>query len=211
MQDAAAQLAAALLKPEVGDRILDCCAAPGGKTMHLLESQPEIKEVHALDIEAERLERVKQNGERLNLDAKIICGDASKPESWWDGQLYDKILLDAPCSATGVIRRHPDIKWLRKRPDIDALVQLQANILDEIWRLLKPGGTLLYATCSILPQENEQQISQFIARSADAKELLMAQGQGSMVESQHGWQLLPGEWQQDGFYYCKLQKALLED
>jgi len=207
VQDGAAQLAAGILDPQPNERILDCCAAPGGKTMHLLERQPKLALVQALDIEAQRLERVEQNCRRLNLNAQVICGDASQPEQWWDGLQYDKILLDAPCSATGVIRRHPDIKWLRKAPDIDALAILQAKILDEIWPLLKPGGTLLYATCSVLPQENESQINAFIQRQADANVVPIEHSKDGQIKCPLGWQLLPGEWQQDGFYYCKLVKS----
>lgn len=207
VQDGAAQLAAYLVEPQAGERILDCCAAPGGKTMHLLELQPQLKLVQALDIEAQRLERVEQNCQRLGLKAQIICGDASKPEQWWDGEQYDKILLDAPCSATGVIRRHPDIKWLRKAKDIEALSELQAKIIDAIWPLLKPGGTLVYATCSILKQENEQQIQAFLQRQSQAQHMQIEASQNAQAQSQLGWQLLPGEWQQDGFYYCKLRKT----
>ncbi|MCW9082538.1 MAG: 16S rRNA (cytosine(967)-C(5))-methyltransferase RsmB, partial [Colwellia sp.] len=154
VQDGAAQQAARLLDCQPGDIVLDCCAAPGGKTCHILEQTPDIASMTAIDVEASRLLRVEENLTRLGLTAKVIAADAADAKTWWQGQPFDRILLDAPCSGTGVIRRHPDIKWLRKASDIDALVILQQQILKEIWSLLKPGGTLLYATCSILPEEN---------------------------------------------------------
>lgn len=206
IQDGAAQQAALLLDAQEGDVVLDCCAAPGGKTCHILEFTPNLKSVTAIDIEETRLVRVKENLQRLNLDANVIAGDASKPETWWDNQLFDRILLDAPCSGTGVIRRHPDIKWLRKATDIDTLRVLQQDILKNIWSLLKPGGTLLYATCSILPEENSEQIKDFITQQSDA-ELISLPEDGSNI----GWQLLPHPKMQnnpsmDGFYYAKLRK-----
>ena len=162
VQDGAAQQAARLLDCQKGDVVLDSCAAPGGKTCHILEQYPEIASMTAIDIEANRLIRVQENLTRLNLEATVITADAANSQTWWQGQYFDRILLDVPCSATGVIRRHPDIKWLRKASDIDALVILQQQILKETWSLLKPGGTLLYATCSILPQENNEQIEHFM-------------------------------------------------
>lgn len=204
VQDGAAQLAATYLDAKPGERVLDCCAAPGGKTCHILESQPEIKEVVALDIDHSRLERVKENLQRLHLQATLVAGDACNPSQWWDGEQFDRILLDAPCSATGVIRRHPDIKWLRKAADIEALVQIQRQIIDTMWQLLKPGGTLLYATCSILPEENHQQIAAFLQRTADAK--LDGIEQNHALEPL-GRQILPGEQQMDGFYYARLLKS----
>ncbi|MEN9464038.1 MAG: hypothetical protein RL217_219, partial [Pseudomonadota bacterium] len=167
VQDEAAQLAALFLAPQNGEHILDACAAPGGKTCHILEQAD--AQVLALDIEEKRLERVRQNLERLQLSAQIVCADLSEVSSWWNGTAFDAILLDAPCSATGVIRRHPDIKLLRRREDIDALVSLQTRLLDSTWQTLKRGGRLLYATCSVLPQENHQQIEAFLARTPDAK------------------------------------------
>ena len=201
VQDGAAQQAARLLESQSGDVVLDCCAAPGGKTCHVLELTPNI-DMTAIDIEEARLVRVNENLQRLNLQAKVIAGDASKPETWWDGHQYDRILLDAPCSATGVIRRHPDIKWLRKANDIDALAQLQQQILRKTWSLLKPGGTLLYATCSILPQENSEQIEQFLAQATDATLITIDDKTDSI-----GWQILPNDASMDGFYYAKLKKA----
>lgn len=199
VQDIAAQHAAWLLGAEAGERILDCCAAPGGKTAHILERQPQAQ-VLALDVDAQRLQRVDDNLQRLQLQAEVLCADASNPSSWWNGQLFDRILLDAPCSATGVIRRHPDIKWLRRASDIAALVQLQQQILNALWSTLKPGGTLLYATCSILPAENSDQIKAFLASHSDA--ILVPIG----VQSEADWQWLPGDLAGDGFYFAKLEK-----
>ncbi|ESP91615.1 16S rRNA (cytosine(967)-C(5))-methyltransferase RsmB [Pseudoalteromonas luteoviolacea] len=199
VQDAAAQMAARLLAPQDGDNILDACAAPGGKTCHILELAD--AKVTALDADEKRLERVADNLNRLSLEANCVHGLADEPNNWWQGELFDRILLDVPCSATGVIRRHPDIKWLRRATDIDELAALQAKILDEIWPLLKPGGTLVYATCSVLPQENHQQISAFLNRTGDA--LHIALHSEDKIEKP-GLQLLPGTT--DGFYYAKIQK-----
>lgn len=199
IQDAAAQQAAILLDAQAGEKILDCCAAPGGKTCHILELTPNVM-VTAIDVEQARLDRVQENLERLNLSATLICGDATQPENWANNQLFDRILLDAPCSATGVIRRHPDIKWLRKADDIEKLSLLQARILERIWPLLKTGGTLLYATCSVLPQENDSQIKHFLDSTKNAK--LMKINESDNL----GWQILPNEENMDGFYYAKLIK-----
>ncbi|MEF1204108.1 16S rRNA (cytosine(967)-C(5))-methyltransferase RsmB [Photobacterium damselae] len=199
VQDAAAQLAIEYLQPQAGELILDCCAAPGGKTAHILEHVPSAQVV-AIDCDEYRLARVHDNLQRLNLQAKVLCADARYPEKWWDGDKFDRILLDAPCSATGVIRRHPDIKWLRRGEDIAALAQLQAEIFDAMWLQLKSGGTLVYATCSITPQENRDQVSAFLTRTADATLV------GSEATNP-GRQILPGEENMDGFYYAVLQKA----
>lgn len=204
VQDGAAQLAAHYLRPVPGDSILDCCAAPGGKTCHLIEYQPQIAKIVALEINEKRASRIEENLVRLEHHAEIIIGDASTPEKWWDGQLFDRILLDAPCSATGIIRRHPDIKWLRKAKDIDVLVSLQKQILDAIWPLVKPGGTLLYATCSILPEENHLQINDFLTRMPDAS--LDNTFHNDSVDKP-GQQILPGDQQMDGFYYARLLKS----
>lgn len=200
IQDGAAQNAAPLLESKSNDRVLDCCAAPGGKTCHILEITPDLKELTAIDIEESRLVRVKENLARLHLDADVKTADAAT-QDWWHGHQYDRILLDAPCSGTGVIRRHPDIKWLRKAKDIDALVILQQQILENCWSMLKPGGTLLYATCSILPQENKLQIQHFIEKNSDAELIELPQSDDSI-----GWQILPGQSGMDGFYYAKLVK-----
>ncbi|MDF2179752.1 16S rRNA (cytosine(967)-C(5))-methyltransferase RsmB [Aliiglaciecola sp. CAU 1673] len=203
-QDGAAQLAAPLLNPQPQDRILDACAAPGGKTCHLLEWQPKMQECVALDADQARLARVEENLQRLGHKATVLCGDATSPADWWDGRPFDRILLDAPCSATGVIRRHPDIKWLRKADDIQKLVSLQADILDAMWQTLAKGGTLLYATCSVLPEENREQIKAFLTRHQDAKLDMIRDGES--VEDP-GMQILPGEEQMDGFYYARLLKS----
>ena len=202
VQDGAAQWAATLLAPKDGELVLDACAAPGGKTCHLLE-QANI-ELVAVDFDEKRLERVQQNLDRLSLKAKLVHGDAADIDSWWQGDKFDRILLDAPCSATGVIRRHPDIKWLRKQADIDELASLQSKILDHCWQWLKPGGTLLYATCSILPQENEQQVRSFLERADDAT-LVPIDEQPNPDDI--GWQITPGTENMDGFYYARLVKG----
>lgn len=198
VQDAAAQLSLNYLTPKDGELILDCCAAPGGKTAHILE-RSQNSDVVAIDCDENRLKRVHENLKRLNLQAKVICGDARNPQEWWQGEQFDRILLDAPCSATGVIRRHPDIKWLRRADDIEALAELQSEILDAMWQQLKPGGTLVYATCSITPQENRDQVVNFLNRTSDATL------DGSDMENP-GRQILPGEDDMDGFYYAVLRK-----
>ncbi len=205
VQDGAAQLAARLLDPRPGERVLDACAAPGGKTAHLLELQPDLAELVALDSDAQRLQLVRQNLTRLALEARLHVGDAADPRQWWDGSRFDRVLLDAPCSASGVIRRHPDIKLLRRESDISALVAKQQQILESLWFLLKPGGILLYATCSVLKRENVQQVADFIDKHPDARELPIAAGWGRATLV--GRQILPGEDQMDGFYYARLQKV----
>jgi 16S rRNA (cytosine967-C5)-methyltransferase len=207
VQDGAAQQAAYLLEPKAGERILDACAAPGGKTTHLLERSDNRAHVFALEKEPERLDRLAENLQRLNLNADYAAGDAVHPENWWDGKLFDKILLDAPCSATGIIRRHPDIKWHRTLEDIDQLVITQQRILAALWPLLKPGGFLLYATCSVLPQENTQQMATFIAKQDDAREVAFEAPWGMRFANTPGKQILPGDHDMDGFFYCLLQKA----
>ncbi|NOQ17049.1 MAG: 16S rRNA (cytosine(967)-C(5))-methyltransferase RsmB [Methyloprofundus sp.] len=204
VQDAAAQLAAQLLDVQAGQRVLDVCAAPGGKTAHILELQPELQSLLAVDIDEQRLNRVAETLARLQLHADLKAADAAKPDEWWDGELYDRILLDAPCSALGVIRRHPDIKLLRRAEDIEALQQLQQQILQAAWRMLRPGGILLYATCSVLKRENELQIGQFLERHSDARELLIEASWG--VARPCGRQILTGDQTMDGFYYARLQK-----
>lgn len=204
VQDGAAQFAAQLMGVQPGDKVLDACAAPGGKTCHMLERQPQLASMLAIDSDEKRLTRVQENLTRLQLKATTEAADATDLDSWWDGQLFDRILLDAPCSATGVIRRHPDIKWLRRKDDIEQLAGIQQAILRRLWSALKPGGTLLYATCSVLPQENAQQIVQFLADTADAS--LDAINELDTIQTP-GWQLLPGEHNMDGFYYARLVKS----
>ena len=186
-----------------GQKVLDCCAAPGGKTCHMLELEPAL-DMLALDVSDDRLDRVRENLKRLGLQADCRPGDALQPDGWWDGQLYDRILLDVPCSASGVIRRHPDIKLLRRKNDLPALVETQQQILRTIWPMLKPGAKLLYATCSIFKQENEQQVEQFVQQMDDAELLEMPDHFGSPCC--YGRQVLPGQDNMDGFYYCLLGK-----
>ncbi|MDH3406783.1 MAG: 16S rRNA (cytosine(967)-C(5))-methyltransferase RsmB [Gammaproteobacteria bacterium] len=204
VQDAAAQFAAPLLDAQPGERVLDACAAPGGKTGHLLEHTAGLGELVALDREPARVELIKENLVRLGLAANVITGDAANPTNWWDGRPFDRILTDIPCSATGVIRRHPDIKRRRQPEDMPRLVATQERILEGLWPLLKPGGKLLYVTCSILPVENENQITAFLMRHPEATEepLSLDAGRARPV----GWQILPGEAGMDGFYYAKLCK-----
>lgn len=204
VQDAAAQLAAPLLQAEVGERVLDICAAPGGKTAHILELQNDLQQLLAVDIDSQRLVRVEENLSRLKLRAELLVADATTPEIWWDGRLFDRILLDAPCSALGVVRRHPDIKLLRRAEDIEQLQSLQQQILRTCWQLLAPGGILLYATCSILKQENESQIEFFLNQHSDAQELPIDADWG--VARPYGRQVLTGSQAMDGFYYARLQK-----
>jgi 16S rRNA (cytosine967-C5)-methyltransferase len=204
VQDEAAQLTADLLDLSPGLRILDACAAPGGKTGHLLEREPTAKVV-ALDVEERRLQRVRENLGRLQVSADIRCGDGTRPEDWWDGEAFDRILLDAPCSATGIIRRHPDIKVLRTPEDIPRLADLQGRLLDSLWPLLKPGGTLLYATCSVMPRENTRVIEAFLTRQPEASCPPMEFAWG--VAQTCGRQLLPQITGHDGFYYAVVHKA----
>jgi 16S rRNA (cytosine967-C5)-methyltransferase len=214
VQDAAAQLAAALLAPQSGDRVLDACAAPGGKTCHLLEQYPEIREVVALDVSPQRLRRVEENLTRLQLQATLLSGDANEPKAWWDGKPFDRILLDVPCSATGVIRRHPDIKLLRRESDIADLASRQSELLERIWPLLAPGGRLLYASCSALRDENAVVVDRFLkehaeARDSTAAELSSKVGKHCCLPAYEGpgYAIPAGEAQMDGFYYASLDKA----
>ncbi|MGF6692398.1 16S rRNA (cytosine967-C5)-methyltransferase [Metapseudomonas resinovorans] len=204
VQDEAAQLAADLLELAPGQRVLDACCAPGGKTCHLLEAEPGLAEVLGVDLEESRLVRVRENLARLGLDARLIAADGRDTASWWDGKPFQRILLDAPCSATGVIRRHPDIKLTRKEEDIGALAKLQGELLDALWQTLEVGGVLLYATCSTLPPENSDNIAAFLARTPGARELDIPGPFG--LKQPHGRQLLAQEDSHDGFYYAKLVK-----
>ncbi|MCU7237717.1 16S rRNA (cytosine(967)-C(5))-methyltransferase RsmB [Pseudomonas peradeniyensis] len=204
VQDEAAQLSADLLELAPGQRVLDACCAPGGKTCHLLEAEPGLAHMVAIDLEAKRLARVRENLDRLKLDAELIACDARDTADWWDGKQFQRILLDAPCSATGVIRRHPDIKLTRQADDIPALAALQGELLDALWPTLEVGGMLLYATCSSLPTENTEVIDAFLARTPGARELDLATEAG--LRQPHGRQLLAQEGGHDGFYYAKLIK-----
>ena len=229
VQDEAAQLAAELLDPQAGENILDACAAPGGKTCHILESAPELN-VTAIDLEEKRLLRVNENLERLNLEAKTIACDANNIDEWWDGKLFDRILLDAPCAAIGVIRRNPDIKLLRRKEDIEQLADVQLGLLKTLWSTLKPGGRLVYATCSVMPMENAAVIDAFIQFQNDAHQDIQVyslQDKDWGVNSGQGRQLFPqltiesddletadhepekGTVQgHDGFYYAVLEKKI---
>ncbi|MCW2257255.1 16S rRNA (cytosine967-C5)-methyltransferase [Providencia alcalifaciens] len=196
VQDVSAQGCAELLEPRDNENILDLCAAPGGKTTHILELAPKAN-VLAVDIDENRLKRVKENLLRLQQHATVIQGDGTNPEEWAHGQQFDRILLDAPCSATGVIRRHPDIKWLRRDSDINELTELQGQILESMWPYLKIGGTLVYATCSVMPEENSLQIQKFLAKHSDA-----VLNDGTTA----GLQILPNTTGGDGFFYARLIK-----
>lgn len=196
VQDAGAQHAAHWLDVKRGMRVLDACAAPGGKAAHLLELFD--VELVALDSDASRLKKAEQGFRRLQLECQCVAGDASRPDEWWDGIPFQRILADVPCSASGVVRHHPDIKWLRRETDIAAFALKQAEILDALWRVLDRGGKLLYATCSIFAEENQQQITRFLSRQQDARQLLLP-------DTQDG-QLIPDSLQ-DGFYYALLHKA----
>lgn len=200
IQDASAQGCIPFLEPKNGELILDLCAAPGGKTTHILEAAPEAK-VIAVDIDENRLKRVYENLARLNQQATVLTGDGRTPEKWSNNQQFDRILLDAPCSATGVIRRHPDIKWLRRNSDIAELVLLQKEIINAIWPLLKSGGTMVYATCSILPEENKYQIDDFISHHSDAQAVEIGRSDSQYQQN------LPSPEGGDGFFYAKLIKA----
>jgi 16S rRNA (cytosine967-C5)-methyltransferase len=214
VQDAAAQLAAPLLlqglaRPAGGRpwRLLDACAAPGGKTAHLLEAAGEVgAEVTALDIDPARCERITQSLARLGLQAQVVVADAARPQDWWDGQAYDGILLDAPCTASGITRRHPDVRWLRRDSDITALAATQAKLLQALWPLLAPGGRLVYATCSVFREEGQAQVGSFVTHNTDAclhpaPGHLLPGGVGNapgLPENQLG--------EHDGFFYARLDK-----
>ena len=202
VQDAAAQYAAILLDPQPNERVLDACAAPGGKTAHLLERAD--LDLTALDNDAARLTRIESNLARLHLAAHLVNGDAAHPEAWWDGKPYVRILADVPCSASGVVRRHPDIKWLRRADDIARFASRQRDILDALWQTLASDGKLLYATCSIFHEENEEQIDSFLRRHPDARRLTLPAPHTNA--QQLAGQILPDE-QHDGFFYALLQKT----
>ena len=207
VQDAAAQIAAGLLDCAPGMRVLDACAAPGGKTAHLLQMTDAL-ELDALDRSETRLQRVQANLRRIDKKAQLLVGDATHPAEWFNGETYDRILADVPCSASGVIRRNPDIKLLRRESDIMSLLRQQRQILDALWDLLKPGGKMLYSTCSIFKDENEHQIEAFVESHPDCVELpITAVSWGQ--PGTHGRQILPGPHDMDGFYYALLQKNAL--
>jgi 16S rRNA (cytosine967-C5)-methyltransferase len=202
VQDPAAQLAAPLLDARDGMRVLDACAAPGGKSTHILELAAVV--LTALDSDGARLERVRSNLARLGLEARVARGDACEPGGWWDGTPYDRILADVPCSASGIVRRHPDIKWLRRATDIAQFARTQCRMLDALWQLLSSGGKLLYATCSVFQEENSEQIAAFLERHRDATRLSLAAADNNT--RQPAGQLLP-DGRHDGFFYALLQKS----
>ncbi|MCG7200347.1 16S rRNA (cytosine(967)-C(5))-methyltransferase RsmB [Marinobacter pelagius] len=204
VQDEAAQLCTTLLDLAPGQRVLDACAAPGGKTCAILEACGELAEVVAIDESAERLPRVQENLDRLDLSATLTQADAADIDSWWDGTEFDRILLDVPCSATGVIRRHPDIKLLRRESDIAPLAGTQLGLLEAMWSILKPGGRLVYATCSVFPQENHRIIQRFMKQQPDAG--LIAPDVAWGRDTGAGRQLLPDPDSHDGFFYAVLEK-----
>lgn len=199
VQDAGAQYAAHLLQVSQGMRVLDACSAPGGKAAHLLEMAD--IELLALDKEEQRLTRVRENLQRLGLKAQVVCGDAATPNDWWDGKPFQRILADVPCSASGVVRRHPDIKWLRRPADIDSFARQQAQILEALWALLDNGGRLLYCTCSVFARENQQVIDRFLVKHPEAAQEMTT----LIADVATAGQLLPDE-QHDGFFYALLHK-----
>ena len=209
VQDAAAQLAVPVLAAASGMRVLDACAAPGGKTCHILESSPALAELVTLERSRARLQLIEANLQRLGLAARLVCGDAGNPAEWWDGARFDRILLDAPCSATGVIRRHPDIKLLRRASDIERMSREQATMLRALWPLLAPGGRLVYSTCSVLRAENHEVIATFLASEPAAIAVALPpalQKAGQQSAGAPGVQILPGAAGMDGFYYACLER-----
>ena len=204
VQDEAAQLAAELLRLEPNQRVLDACCAPGGKTCHILETQPNLETLIAIDSESSRLAKVRDNLTRIGLDAELKAADASELDNWWDGKPFDRILVDAPCSGTGVIRRHPDIKLLRKPTDIAKLVQMQTRLLQQLWKTLSNQGILVYATCSILPEENDGSVKAFVDGRDDVELMHISEAWGHATD--YGRQLLPVPEGNDGFYYARLRK-----
>ncbi len=210
VQDAGAQLAAPWLLENGGERILDLCAAPGGKAAQLLELTVPKATLTAVEIDPDRATRVQETMERLGLSADLRIADATRVDDWWDGQPFDRILLDAPCSASGVIRRHPDIKHLRRPSDIGPLAALQRRLLDVAWRALAPGGRLLYVTCSVFREENELSVRRFLDDHDDANANLLLPNnniQALMTACDHGFQVLPGSADLDGFYFACLDKS----
>ncbi len=211
VQDAGAQIAVGMLDPKPGMRVLDACAAPGGKTGQLLEHCPGLGELVAVDVDGERLRRVGENLARLGLSATVRVGDVRRPSEWFDGGAFDRILLDAPCSSTGVIRRHPDIKHLRREDDILRYARLQAKLLRSLWPLLRPGGRLLYSVCSVLPEETTRVIGGFLSENRElvrvSKGLGSRSAGWSLPLAEHGYQLLPGRYCADGHFNALLEKA----
>lgn len=207
VQDAAAQLVVEMLDLQPKQLVLDACAAPGGKTTHILQRQNQVQ-LTAVEMSSTRADRIRQTLNRLDLDCRIVCSDINDTENWWDGVLFDRILLDVPCSASGVIRRNPDIKIHRKVTDIKPLVEIQARILRQSWQLLKPGGILVYATCSVFKDENQEQLVDFIDQhKVEICNLPAPLHQALNNRATIGYQILPGEKQMDGFYFCGMKKC----
>ncbi len=202
VQDASAQYCGFLLPLADSSAVLDACSAPGGKACHLLERFTDLR-LTAIDISEIRNKLTQENLSRLQLSAQLLSADACDLDTWWDGERFDGILLDAPCSATGVIRRHPDIKFLRRENDFKALANTQLNLLQHVWQTLKPGGHLLFATCSIMSEENDGVIEKFLQQQSSAMLITLKLNIGHATK--HGWQILPGEEDMDGFYYCLFQ------
>lgn len=205
IQDASAQMVAPLLDLAPGLQVLDACAAPGGKSCHILEIEPSLS-VTALDVVENRTSRITDNLKRLGQKAKIIIGDASQPQAWWDEKPFDRILCDVPCSASGIIRRHPDIKYLRQEEDLTQLPKIQLAILSALWPLLAPGGVLVYSTCSVMPQENDAVIAKWLTQVNDAVLVNLPENLG--LKTTYGRQRLPGDNDMDGFYYAKIVKQI---
>jgi 16S rRNA (cytosine967-C5)-methyltransferase len=206
VQDGAAQLSATLLELAPNLRVLDACAAPGGKTTHILETEPKLAGLIAIDISRERTSVISENLARLQLQATVIAADARNPATWWDGKSFDRILCDAPCSSAGVIRRHPDIKYLKTAGDLINLAQQQMQLLNALWPLLKPGGILVYATCSVFAKENDVCVQTFLHATKDAFLLPISIAFG--VPKTVGHQILPGQNDMDGFYYARIGKKI---
>lgn len=204
VQDAGAQLAAILLDMAPGQRVLDACAAPGGKSIHAMQSQPGIQ-LTALDKQPSRLAKLERDLERCQLSANVICADASNPKTWWKGELFDRVLVDAPCSGTGIISHHPDIKLLRKPKDAAQFAAQQIKLLNALWEILVPGGKLLYCTCSVLPEENSEVIKSFIEQQPEAS--LEKLDLPNAVDTHNGYQLLPNSGKNGGFFYARLSKS----
>ncbi|MBS1269243.1 MAG: Ribosomal RNA small subunit methyltransferase B [Gammaproteobacteria bacterium] len=203
VQDASAQLLTELISPVSVQRVLDACSAPGGKLTHMLEAFPGL-EVQAVEVDSERARRIEENLERLRVKANVLVADAANPDQWWDGRPFDLVVLDVPCSATGVIRRHPDIKVLRRLSDIDRFSEVQKRLLNRLWRMVKPGGHMIYVTCSILARENQEQVNKFLQRTRDSREERFQLPLG--LARRRGWQILPNPQGGDGFYYAVLRK-----
>lgn len=208
VQDASAQLLTGIIEPGPGQRVLDACAAPGGKLTHMLEAFPDAA-VQAIESDPDRARRIDENLARLRLESPVTVADAAEPADWWDGLPFDLVVLDAPCSGTGVIRRHPDIKILRRASDLGRFAAVQARLLDGLWRTVRPGGRLAYVTCSIMAEENQDQVASFLARTAACREEPVRLPVGMALD--HGWQILPGVGGGDGFFYALLRKETGED